>query len=65
MALGLLGCALITNYFAIYALFAVWVAAICAIVVLEERELRDRFGGEYEEYCRRVSRFVSRRKRGL
>ena len=31
------------------------------IVVLEERELRDRFGSTYEEYSRRVPRFFPRR----
>ena len=30
------------------------------IAVLEERELRDRFGEEYEAYCRKVSRFLPR-----
>jgi len=28
------------------------------IVRLEERELRERFGTAYEEYCRQVPRFV-------
>jgi protein-S-isoprenylcysteine O-methyltransferase Ste14 len=28
------------------------------VVRLEERELRERFGTAYEEYCRRVPRFV-------
>jgi protein-S-isoprenylcysteine O-methyltransferase Ste14 len=30
-------------------------------VLLEERELRDRFGAEYEEYCRRVPRYIPKR----
>jgi protein-S-isoprenylcysteine O-methyltransferase Ste14 len=29
-----------------------------AVVVVEERELRERFGLAYEEYCRQVPRFV-------
>jgi len=33
------------------------------IVQLEERELRERFGTEYEAYCRRVPRFVPVRGR--
>jgi protein-S-isoprenylcysteine O-methyltransferase Ste14 len=28
------------------------------VVLLEERELRDRFGAEYDEYCRRVPRYI-------
>jgi len=28
------------------------------VVRLEERELRDGFGAEYEDYCRRVPRYL-------
>jgi protein-S-isoprenylcysteine O-methyltransferase Ste14 len=28
------------------------------VVLLEERELRDRFGAEYDEYCGRVPRYI-------
>ena len=27
-------------------------------MLLEERELRERFGTEYEDYCRRVPRYL-------
>ncbi|HYB72779.1 MAG TPA: methyltransferase [Candidatus Sulfotelmatobacter sp.] len=64
LALGLLGCALFANYLAPYATFALWLPGLWTIVVLEERELRDRFGAEYEAYCRRVPRFVPRSSRG-
>jgi protein-S-isoprenylcysteine O-methyltransferase Ste14 len=33
------------------------------LVLLEERELRDRFGAEYEEYCRQVPRWIPGRSR--
>jgi protein-S-isoprenylcysteine O-methyltransferase Ste14 len=33
-----------------------------ATVRLEERELRDRFGAEWEAYARRVPRFLPRRR---
>jgi protein-S-isoprenylcysteine O-methyltransferase Ste14 len=28
------------------------------IVLLEEKELKERFGRGYEEYCRRVPRYI-------
>ncbi len=59
--LAILGYALFANYLGMYVLFALTVPAIYFIVVLEERELRDRFGSAYEDYSRRVPRFVPRR----
>jgi protein-S-isoprenylcysteine O-methyltransferase Ste14 len=37
------------------------VPALFLVVILEERELRQRFGDAHVEYCRRVPRFVPRR----
>jgi protein-S-isoprenylcysteine O-methyltransferase Ste14 len=58
--IALTGYALIANYLASYTVVALWFPAIYIIVVLEERELRDHFGKVYEDYCRRVPRFVPR-----
>lgn len=52
--------ALFANYLGAYIVAAAAVPAIYLIVLLEERELRERFGDEYAEYCRRVPRFVPR-----
>ncbi len=61
MILWVLGYALIANYLGMYIMFALTVPAVYFIVVLEERELRDRFGSAYEEYSERVPRFFPRR----
>ena len=58
LMLWLLGYALIANYLALYIAVPVSLAALYLIVVLEERELRDRFGSQYEAYCRAVPRFL-------
>jgi protein-S-isoprenylcysteine O-methyltransferase Ste14 len=41
-----------------------WLASFPAlhlVVLLEEKELRERFGAEYDDYCRRVPRYLPRR----
>jgi protein-S-isoprenylcysteine O-methyltransferase Ste14 len=61
--LGLLSIALFTNYLAVYILVIVFVPVIYGVVLLEERELRERFGREYEKYCAEVPRFFPKKHR--
>ena len=49
--------ALFANYLGPYILAAAAVPVIFFIVLLEEKELRERFGEEYEQYCENVPRF--------
>ena len=64
VALALLGYALIANYLAGYLVFAAWLILMYPLVVLEERELRQRFGEAYDAYCRQVPRFIPRLRAG-
>jgi len=50
--------ALFTNYLAVYLLLVAYLPMVYAIVVLEERELLDRFGEAYVRYCHAVPRFL-------
>ncbi len=52
--------ALFVNYLAVYLLFVAYIPVIYLVVLLEERELRERFGSAYEEYCNKVPRFMPR-----
>ena len=61
--LGFLAIALFTNYLAVYILVIIFIPVIYGVVLLEERELRERFGQEYERYCAEVPRFFPKRHR--
>lgn len=58
--LGVAAYTLICNYLATYVLFLAMLVIILLLVRMEERELRQRFGVEYETYCARVPRFIPR-----
>lgn len=58
--LGLLGWSLFINYAGLYVLLALSLAALWVIVLIEERELRERFGQAYADYAARVPRFIPR-----
>jgi protein-S-isoprenylcysteine O-methyltransferase Ste14 len=55
--------AFFANYVGTYVTAALTVPALYLTVILEERELRDRFGAEFEAYSRRVPRFIPIRDR--
>jgi protein-S-isoprenylcysteine O-methyltransferase Ste14 len=59
--LGLAGWALILDYAGLYVALAATVPVLHAIVLLEERELRERFGPAYSAYMARVPRYLPRR----
>jgi protein-S-isoprenylcysteine O-methyltransferase Ste14 len=52
--------ALIVNYVGVDVLSVAAIPMFYAIIVLEERELIDRFGATYREYQREVPRLVPR-----
>lgn len=55
--------AMFANYLGTFILAAASVPVIVLIVLLEEKELRERFGAEYERYCEKVPRFVPKLSR--
>lgn len=60
ITLGILGVAFLVDYPSVWVMWLLMVPTLYGIVLLEEHELRQRFGGRYAEYARRVPRFVPR-----
>lgn len=60
LALGLIGYALFANYAGLYIYLALALPLVWPLVVLEERELKGRFGAEFEAYMRETPRFLPR-----
>jgi protein-S-isoprenylcysteine O-methyltransferase Ste14 len=62
IALATFGYAAIANYVGCWILAILTIPVIHLVVILEERELSDRFGDAYREYAARVPRYIPRRK---
>jgi protein-S-isoprenylcysteine O-methyltransferase Ste14 len=57
---GITAFALFVNYLGTYVLTVLAVPALWLVVILEERELAERYGREYEQYQREVPMFFPR-----
>jgi protein-S-isoprenylcysteine O-methyltransferase Ste14 len=60
MILAVLGACLLAGTRFGWVVGGVWLVMVMGTIFLEEREMRERFGREYEEYCRAVPRFGAR-----
>lgn len=60
--LGLVAYALFANFEGLYWMTAATLVLLYVIVLMEERELRERFGQEYVDYSAQVPRFIPRRQ---
>jgi protein-S-isoprenylcysteine O-methyltransferase Ste14 len=63
MMAGVLGTCLLAATPLLWGVVMIWWLVALASVLLEERELRARFGPSYDDYCRRVPRFLPFRLR--
>jgi len=60
VSIGMFAFALFTNYLAMYVIAVLVIPGLYWVVLLEEKELRDRFGSEYVSYSERVPMFFPR-----
>jgi protein-S-isoprenylcysteine O-methyltransferase Ste14 len=58
---GFAAVALFTNYSGVYLMLPVIVVGVYLVTIFEERELRQRFGAEYDTYRSEVPAFIPRR----
>ncbi len=56
--LAILGACFLAATRMMWFVAAAWLVLMLAVIFLEEREMRARFGADYAEYCRRVPRFL-------
>jgi len=56
--MAVLGACLVAGTLTLWVVAACWWLLLIASILLEERELRGRFGASYEAYCKRVPRFL-------
>jgi protein-S-isoprenylcysteine O-methyltransferase Ste14 len=61
--LAILGACLLAGTRVLWIVAAAWTALILLAILLEEREMRGRFGPEFQEYAREVPRFFPARKK--
>ncbi len=61
--LGAPGFALVINYTGVYVVMLLVCLVLYIIIVIEERELLDRFGREYREYQKKVPMLIPRLRR--
>jgi protein-S-isoprenylcysteine O-methyltransferase Ste14 len=62
--IGCVGIALIVNYVGVYVMSVLLFPALHVVAIIEERELRARFGADYEAYSAEVPRLVPRLRGG-
>lgn len=55
--LSIVGAGLLAGTACLWIVAAIWTAMMRVAIGFEEREMRNRFGKVYIEYCRRVARF--------
>jgi protein-S-isoprenylcysteine O-methyltransferase Ste14 len=56
--LAIVGACILAGTRATWLVAATWLVLMRIAIALEEREMHDRFGASYEQYCRSVPRFV-------
>lgn len=60
MIISVAGACILSGTRSASTISAVWLVLVFAVILLEEREMRARFGEAYRDYCQAVPRFLPR-----